>query len=181
MARQNRRDVLDPLVISTVYCIQRVVRRTMLCGFDPLTKKSNEHRRGRIRQRLEFLAGQFGIDVLGYAFVGNHLPVIVRNRPNVVETWSDDEVAHRIWNLFPKRKDAEGRPVEPPPNELKALVSDKKRLQEYRIRLSHVSWPMWLLAEKIARMANKEDECSGRSWASRFKCQPLLDEAALMA
>ena len=181
MARQNRRDVFNPLEVSTVHCIQRVVRRAMLCGFDPVTNRCFDHRRQWIRQRLEFLAGQFGIDVLGYAILGNHLHVILRNRPDVVQTWSNEEVARRIWSLFPKRKDAEGQPLEPRPEELKALISDQKRLLEYRIRLSTVSWMMRMLAEKIARLANKEDDCTGRFWEGRFKCQPLLDEGALLA
>ena len=40
---------------------------------------------------------------------------------------------------------------------------------------------MGRLNEFIARAANKEDKVKGRFWESRFKCQALLDEAAIVA
>ena len=111
MARQNRREVFDPQEVSVMHCINRAVRRAMLCGVDHYSGKSYEHRRDWVKERLIFLAGQYGIDVLGYAVMGDHLHVILRNRPDVVATWSDvvatwsdEEVYRRIWNLFSKRK-----------------------------------------------------------------------------
>ena len=112
MARQIRRDLFDRLGISIVHCVQRAVRRAMLCGYDKVSKRSYEQRREWIRSCVEYLAGAFGIDILGYAIMGNHLHVILRNRPDVVETWSDDKVAKRWWKLFPKRKDKDGNALE---------------------------------------------------------------------
>ena len=181
MARQNRREIFDPDTPSVMHCINRAVRRAMLCGVDKFSGKSFEHRRDWVKERLIYLAQYYGIDVLGYAVMGNHMHVILRNRPDVVQTWSDQEIARRIWYLFPKRKDADKNPCEPTEFELNMLTGSKKLVQEYRTRLSDISWLMRQLAEHVAIRANKEDECTGRFWEGRFKSQPLLDEAAILA
>ena len=40
---------------------------------------------------------------------------------------------------------------------------------------------MKVLNENVARRANKEDECGGHFWESRYKSQALLDEKAVLS
>jgi hypothetical protein len=80
MARLARRDVVDPVKQQILHCTERCVRGAYLCGEDPLTGQSFEHRRGRIRRRLEFLASIFGIDFLTYAVLSNHAHVVLRSQ-----------------------------------------------------------------------------------------------------
>ena len=157
------------------------MRRAYLCGQDPLTGADYEHRRELIRQRLEYLAQIMGIDVLGYAIMSNHFHCVLRSRHDVVATWSDDEVARKWWMLCPARKDNDGHPAEPTEFELNSIRNDRKGLKEKRVRLSSISWFMRFLSERIAKEANKQDQCSGRFWEGRFKSQVLLDDAAILA
>ena len=58
-----------------------------------LTRNCFDRRRQWIQDRLEFLAGVFAVDVLGFSVTSNHLHVVLRNQPGVVTAWSDDDVA----------------------------------------------------------------------------------------
>ena len=181
MPRQARGEVIDPAEVQVVHCVQRCVRRAFLCGEDPFSGESFEHRREWIRQRLEFLASVFGIDCLTYTVMSNHLHLVLRSRPDVVATWSDEEVARRWLRLFPQRREKDGSPAEPTKPELQMIVNDPNVLAERRRRLSDLSWWMRCTAENIARRSNREDQVTGHFWEGRYKAQLLLDEASLLA
>jgi len=111
--------------------------------------------------------------------MGNHYHVILRTRPDVSGSWSDQEVATRWLTLFStnhRLKKGRKPTVE---EQIRALASCSEHMEVLRQRLSSLSWFMGRLNEFIARAANKEDEVKGRFWESRFKCQALLDEAAI--
>ena len=129
---------------------------------------------------MELLASVFGLDLLSYAVMSNHLHLILRTRPDVVETWSDEEVALRWLRLFPGKR-LEEHLGEPTDADLEHVLNTPGRVALLRKRLSDVSWFMKSLSEPIARLANKQDECTGRFWEGRFKAQKIVDEAGLLA
>jgi len=43
------------------------------------------------------------------------------------------------------------------------------------------SWFMRALSEPIARMANRQDDCTGRFWVGRFQALRIMDETGLLA
>ena len=180
MSRPTRDRQFDPAEVCVVHAVQRCVRRAFLAGVDPTSGKDFSSRKEWIRRRLESLASVFGIDILSYAVMSNHLHVIVRNRPDIVAQWSDREVALRWLKVFPGRR-IEEHLAEPTESDVQMLARDAKRLAEIRKRLADLSWFMRSLAEPIARMANKQDECTGRFWEGRFKAQRIVDEAGLLA
>ncbi|MEM9645925.1 MAG: hypothetical protein AAF989_13120 [Planctomycetota bacterium] len=181
MPRQPRHLVVDHEQVQIFHATQRCVRQAYLCGRDRVSGESFDHRRGWIRERMELLSSIFGIDCLTYTVLSNHLHVVLRTRPDVVNEWSDQDVARRWLKLFPIRKKEDGSAEEPTSSELEQITSQPDMLAERRRRLLDISWWMRCLAENIARRANKEDDRKGRFWEGRFRLQSILDEAGLLA
>ena len=180
MGRTPRSEQFAQNEVSIVHAVQRCVRRAFLAGVDSVTGKDYGFRREWIRRRMEALASVFAVDVLSYAVLSNHMHLILRNRPDVVAQWSDKELAIRWLRVFPGRR-LEEHLGEPTETDVAMLVQDKIRLAEVRQRMSDISWFMRALSEPIARMANRQDQCSGRFWEGRFKAQRITDEAGLLA
>ena len=95
------------------------------------------------------------------------LHVILRNRPDIVPQWSDEEVARRRLRL--SRRSLEVRPEpKPKPKRVRKLANDEEKITELRFRLSNISWFMLMLNEPIARTANAEDNVPGHFFGERF-------------
>ena len=163
------------------HCFSRCVRRAFLCGFDALTGRDFSHRKALLVARLRDLAAIFAIEVCAYAVLATHYHVILRVRPDLVAGWSDWEVARNWLTLFPRRRNRQGDQLPPEEGDICALAGQEERIRELRRRLSSLSWFMGRLNEYLARAANREDRVQGRFWESRFKCQTLLDGAAITA
>lgn len=175
-----RSTVVDREVSGIYHCVSRCVRRAFLCGMDSYTGKDYEHRREWVAVRLETLAGLFGIEVFTYAVMSNHLHVVVRTRPDLVCEWTDLEVVRRWCALFRPLKSSSEEEAALRESMIATLAADGEKVKLYRERLGSLSWFMRCLNEPIARRANREDECTGRFWEGRFKCQRLMDEGSVL-
>ena len=163
------------------HCFSRCVRRAFLYGYDPVTRQDFSHRKKWIVDRMKFLAGIFAIDVCAFSVLSNHFHNILRTRPDIANSWSDREVAIRWLQLCPHKPRSKKKPVPPIEDQINALLASPHRIAQLRKRLCSISWFMGRLNEFIARAANAEDKIKGRFWESRFKCQALLDDIALIS
>jgi REP element-mobilizing transposase RayT len=162
------------------HCVSRCVRRAFLCGYDRLTARSFEHRRGWIVRRIKELAAVFAIDVAAFCAMSNHVHTVLHVDPKRAAAWTTKEVFERWTQLF-AGPDIVQRYLRGDPLLAVELTLLDSLCATYRERLCSISWFMRCLNEPIARWANAEDGCTGRFWESRFKCQALLDEVALLS
>ena len=67
MPANARKDIVREGEIGTYHCWSRCVQRVFLCGFDAVTQRDFDYRRGWIEDLLAYLAGVFTIDVGNYS------------------------------------------------------------------------------------------------------------------
>ena len=170
MSGCSRNEILDPLTIQVVHCWTRCVRRCYFFGRDPLTGIDHRSRRIEIANREKLLARLFAVDIGFHAEMSNHLHVVLRNRPDIVQGWSDEEVVRR-WLCISKltRKFKDEDVVEPSENEIKIQARDPERVSQLRVKLSSISCFMAALDENIARRCNYQDHCTGRVFDGPFQ------------
>ena len=169
---------IAPAAAGFYHCISRCVRRAWLCGVDPLSGRNFDHRRAWIEHRLLDLAQSFAVELYAWAVMSNHTHVVLRVDPDVAAQWTDADVAIR-WARLTRMLDAD--PAARVHERMQTLLQQPARLAVIRERLGSVSWFMRFLNECIARKANAEDDCTGRFWEGRFRCQALIDEQAVLA
>jgi len=161
------------------HCITRCVRRAFLCGHDQLSGRNLNHRRQWIENHLHLLTNTFCIDIAAYAIMSNHYHVVLHvNQENAAQL-SDLDVIRR-WHKLYKGPAIIKRYVANECLDDAELKTVYKTIKVWREQLTNISRFMAHLNENIARRANKEDDCKGRFWESRFKLQAILDLKALL-
>lgn len=176
------RKTMNPLEPGMYHITSRCVRRMFLLGKNKRTGKDYSHRKKYLLQRIRELARHFAIAVGWEAILSNHLHLILANLPALAASWSDEEVIRRVCQIFKwKFKDLAGVVNGVPTDEqLARLVADEALVQEMRVRLSDPSWFMRQLLQRLAVMANQEDDCKGHFVEQRFKHRVITDERGLL-
>ncbi len=174
------RETLVSLEATPYYhCISRCVRRAWLCGEDPYTGQSFEHRRQWVLDRLRELADIFAIDICAYAILSNHYHVVLHVDADKAKGWTDRKVIEQ-WNRLYKGHILADRYLAGEVMSKAEWAALSALIEEWRKRLHDISWFMRCINEHLALKANGEDNCKGRFWEGRFKSQALLDEGALL-
>ena len=126
-------------VEAVYHCISSYVRRACLWGTDTQSGQSHERRKELIRLRFLELAAEYGMEISAYAVTSNHLHLVLKTRPDWVESWSDREVAVRWLRLFSRYRATEDKSSSPSDNEINALTGNDPRSAELRLRRCNVS------------------------------------------
>ncbi|XOV86569.1 MAG: transposase [Pseudomonadota bacterium] len=174
-----RSQLVDSEMPLFYHLISRCVRGSWLCGQDPRTGKNYDHRKAWVEQSLFRLARSFAIELYGYAIMSNHFHVIVRFDPGAAKRWTDEEVVDRWLNCCAATNGANPREA----GFIRELrreqfLGQPEQIQRLRNTLGSLSMFKKHLKQPIARRANREDNCKGHFFESRFYSGALLDEAA---
>ena len=176
---QPRKNIVSIENTPYYHCIGRCVRRAFLCGKDEFSGKDYEHRRQWVVDRLNLLSEVFSIDVCAYAVMSNHYHLVIRLSPEESRDWNQFEVIDRWQRLYSGGALIQMYQSGNPLSDAQKMMLDTQT-EVWRERLTDLSWFMRCLNEHLARLANREDKCTGHFWEGRFKSQALLDDAALM-
>ena len=147
--------------VAVYHCWSRCVRRAFLCGKDPVSGKDYEYRRDWIKQFEQHLARLFGIEIGFHAELANHIHLVLRTRPDVVDTWSDEEVVRRWLSVSHLTKSRNGELREISQARVDMELASPERVFALRQRLANPSFFMAALCEYTARRSNREDNCYG--------------------
>ena len=174
-----RKHLVDPNHRLFYNLNTRCVRRSFLCGKDPLTGKDFSHRKKWLIDKIHELTPAFSISVEAYTIMSNHFHLVVDYDPNACKKWSQAEVIRRWLIACPQKKNGKPDPGEQEKKRLQ-LANDPVELERVRGELGSLSTFMKFLKQSFAERANKEDGCTGHFFEQRFWSSAILDEEGLI-
>lgn len=172
---KRRGDIMTKGKVETHHVTSRCAQQKKLCGLDSDTGKDYSHRRDIVAELIRNLALIFAIDVANYSILSNHLHLILRSRPDIVETWSDEQCAWNYKMAWPQWSN--GRWDRTPTDaEVRAVLKDSDKLARARGALGSISDFMARLKQPLSTLFNAEMETKGHFWDGRFGSRMLLSD-----
>ncbi len=167
---------LEPVLCHAVSRCVRGIRLLGDCGPDGLLPCPRE----ACSDRLATLAGSYAVEVVGHAFMENHLHGLLRLDPRLASLWPPIEVVERWFAVhmdraLSRKSDAERAAA------YAVLAADEVWVKEHRARLCSVSWFMKAWKQSLAIWINKRDQQGGAVFQERFGLTVVADEAAAVA
>ncbi len=133
-----------------------------------LSEDGSPGRKDWIDNRLKELDGIFAISVGGFCIMDNHLHFLLRIDVEQAYQWSAMEVAKRWMALYLPRA-SDRKPLKVTDEFLELKADNAAWVIATRKRLSSLGWFMKCLKEPLARLANKQDGCTGAFFEGRYK------------
>jgi hypothetical protein len=180
MPAHARKDLVRDGEVAVYHVWSRCVQSVWLCGLDPRTGIDYSYRKDWIEKLLRYQADVFAIDVGSFHLLSNHKHAVLCTRPDLAETWSDEEVAWR-WKMAWPRWENNQWLCEPSDQDIREVLSHgSERIEQIRCNLSSLSWFMARWKEPVARAANEETETRGHMWAERYGCRELTSDGEIL-
>jgi REP element-mobilizing transposase RayT len=191
-----RRDIIDPTKPVVCHCVSRCVRRLFLLddrppplgpdGKAPPPRDAEiDFWKKLLAVRIVQLVALFAIDVIEAAILSNHVHLLLATHPDLVTLWSDREIAVRWRTLTPdyhwRRRHKVPYDAPAQSEEIAAMLKDNEAIAHARRVLADVSQFHKFLKQRIAQLANAEDEVTGHFWDGRFKSIVATDAASVIA
>jgi putative transposase len=133
------------------------------------------HRRQRIEDKLLELATVFAIDLYTYSVMHNQYHVVLLIDKSKANSWDVLEVME-LWHLL-----FSGTLYSQELLTAAGKTNLDASIVLWRERLMYISWLMRIINGGIARMANRDDDSTGRFWEGPFSIQLLFNEKTLAA
>jgi hypothetical protein len=83
---------------------------------------------------MELLTSIFGFDYQTYTVLSNYCHIVLRSRPDVVKSWSDEEVAQCWMRLYQKQRDQNGNLQGPTKPEIAMIMNNPDRIDDLTTR-----------------------------------------------
>ena len=165
-----RQELINYSETTCYHIISKCARNTWLCGYDPETSSSYEHRRFQLVARIRYFTSAFFIDLLEHDILHNHYHLVVDVMVEQAKHATKQEVVERYYSVSLAQSFKEvykwyyGYQITQA--EYDKAMDD---IEFFRERLQSISWMMQKINQPISKAINAEEGMQGSSfWEGRF-------------